>query len=213
MNWNIKSSKESLMRIVVTLLIFLFLIADGIAQEASTNKNDELKFDVAWRIYYAIPNQIGNHVYADAYDSKFSIGTSLALLEYSNFRLLGGYELEQYDVTDVSKAGNFDFISKHSFFGAVSYDFKLGSKINLAPQIGYGSSDIHHKMRSERVANQYGSHFRVGAYGDYSLGGSCDLFIGIHYIKSKFNIETNNEFKNYITKSTQLQLTLGLKVY
>lgn len=177
------------------------------------NKNSELQFNVSWRLYYALPNQIGNHVYADAYDSKFSMGTSLGLIEYSNFRLSGGFELEQYNVTDVSKAGNFDFISKYSFFGTVSYDFELNDKIILAPQIGYGSSDIHHKMRAERVANQIGTHLRLGVYADYSLGENVAIFAGIHYIRSDFDISTNSEFKNYITKSTQLQLTLGLKVH
>lgn len=210
------------MRIIFSFLL-LFISIHDFAQETSViqsnstmlgeNKNSGLQFNVSWRFYYAIPNQIGNHVYADAYDSKFSMGTSLGLIEYSNFRLSGGFELEQYEVTDVSKAGNFDFTSKYSFFGIVSYDFELSDKIILAPQIGYGSSDIHHKTRSERVANQIGTHLRLGFYGDYRLGKNVALFAGIHYISSEFDISTNSEFKNYITKSTQLQLTLGLKVH
>lgn len=174
---------------------------------------DQLHFDTVWRLYYVLPNQIGNSVYAEAYDAKFSLGTSFGLLEYSNFKLSVGFEFEQYNITDVSKASNFDFISKYAFFGIVSYDFHLGDNIMVVPQIGYGSSDIHHKMRSERVANQGGTHFRVGCFGDYSLGNNFAFFIGIHYINSTFDVSTNDEFKKYFEKSNQLQLTLGIKVY
>lgn len=191
------------------------------AQEISTLKIDEsnnsnsrgLHLDVVWRIYYASPNQFGDHVWNDAYSSGFSMGTSLGLLEFQNFRLTGGYEIEKYGVKDVSKAGNFEKVTKHNFYGTVSYDCKLNDQLMIVPNIGFGFKAITHRMKSERVAHQAGDIIRIGAFCDYSLGKSASVFLGVHYISTKFDLNINNQYEDYFEKSTQLQLTLGLKVY
>lgn len=187
--------------------------ADSLSSKNNENEIKSVHFDVIWRIYYASPNQFGNHVWNDAYSSGFSMGTSLALLKFQNFRITGGFEIEQYGVKDVSKAGNFERASKHSFYGTFSYDYKLSDHFMIVPNIGLGSKDISHKMKSIRVAHQTGNHIRMGVFCDYSLGKNAAVFLGIHYIDSKFDIKINKEYEDYFEKSTQLQLTLGLKVH
>ncbi len=205
--------------------IVLFLSIQSFAQETSTQNikttsststdasKGQLNFDVVRRVYYGIPVQTGNHVWKDAYDAGFSIGTSLGILEFANFRLSGGLEYEKYNVTDVSKAGNFKLIIKENLFLSISHDLKLNEKFMLVPNIGYGSNYVKHKTPSIRFANQVGNHFRIGAYFDFSLGGSVGVFGGIHYIRNKFDISTNSEYSDYFTKSSQFQFTLGLKVH
>lgn len=212
------------MKKIATVLALCFAL-QNFAQEIVTVKTDSLSpknnedgakglhLDVVWRIYYASPNQFGDHVWNDAYRSGFSMGTSLGLLKFQNFRITGGFEIEQYGVRDVSKVGNFERVSKHSFFGTVSYDYKLSDRFMVVPNIGLGSKDISHKMKSVRVAHQTGNHIRMGIFCDYSLGKNADVFVGVHYINSKFDININKDYKDYYEKSTQLQLTLGLKVY
>lgn len=211
------------MKKVLSIMLF-FVVLHNFAQD-TLPANTEIQpksiknevrgphFDIMWRIYYAVPNQFGNHVWHDSYNSRFSLGTSLGVLEYRNFRLTGGFEIEQYDVKDISKAGNFEKISKHSFFGSVSYDYKLSNRFMIVSSIGLGSSDVSHKTLSTRVAHQTGNHIRMGLFCDFSLGNHAAVFLGVHYINSKFDIQINKAYEDYFEKSTQLQLTLGVKVY
>lgn len=213
------------MRKIVTILALCFSL-QNFAQENTTIKTDSLlssknnenklrvpHFDAVWRIYYASPNQFGNTVWNDAYNSGFSMGTSLAILEFRKLRLSGAYEIERHAVENVSLAGNFERITQHNFHGSISYDFRISNRIMIVPNIGIGTKGTYHRMKSERIAYQSGNTVRIGAFFDYSLGKSVSAFLGIHYIGTKFDVKINNEYQDYFEKSRQLQLTVGLKVY
>lgn len=186
---------------------------DSQSQKAEKHEKRGLHFNAVWRIYYAMPNQFGDHVWNEAYSSKFSMGSSLGLLKFQNFRLIGGFEIEQYGITDVAKAGNFNFANKLSQFLLLSYDYKISNSFSLVPTIGIGAVGIKQKFDSERYAYQSGNDIRLGMFCDYSLGSGAAVFVGVHYITTKFDIKTNSAYQSYFEKSNQLQLTLGLKVH
>lgn len=214
------------MKKIFTLLMLSFVLQNFAQEVAPENQNDtitpntiqhkkgrQLRFNIVSRVYCVVPKQFGDHVLADAHRSGIGIGTSLSLLEYKNIRLTGGLEVVQYNVNDVAKAGNFKNTTNTSFHGAISYDFKLSDDFIIAPNIGYGYSRIKQKLNSEREATQSGNHFRVGLISDYSMNKHFAFFLGIHYIDSNFDIETNQAHEDYFGKSTQLQFTLGIKIH
>lgn len=210
------------------LVAFLFFVVfSSFSQDASLqsqnnyvaptfekNEKKGLHLNVIWRIYFAKPNQFGNHVWNDAYKSSgFSIGSNLGILKFQDFRLSGGFDTEKYSITDVSKAGNFSTANKFTQYLLLSYDYKINDSFVLVPTIGIGNVGIKQKKDAERFANQSGNDFRLGIICDYSLGDGAAIFLGAHYITTKFDIATNSAYQSYFEKSNQLQLTLGLKVH
>ncbi|MDR6968220.1 hypothetical protein J2X31_002237 [Flavobacterium arsenatis] len=214
------------MKQIFTLLMLSFVL-QNFAQETETEtqtdtirsekfqpkKGRQLLFNVVSRVYYILPNQYGDHMLADAHSTDGGIGTSLSLLEYKKIRFTGGFEKAFYSVDDISKAGNFKTTNSTSIHGALSYDFKLNNHFMIAPSLGYGYNYIRQRWRSERNANQYGEHFRIGLITDYAMNKHFAFFIGIHYINSQYKIMTNQAYEDYFGKSKQVQFTLGIKIH
>lgn len=225
LNINILQKRPPMKKILVTFLLLVAFSSfpqdnilktqnDSVAPKSEKIEKRGLHFNVIWRIYFAMPNQFGNQVWNDAYNSSgFSMGSNLGILKFQNFRLSGGFDTEKYSITDVSKAGNFNTANKFAQYILLSYDYKINNSFLLVPTIGIGNVAIKQKKDSVREANQSGDDFRLGVICDYSLGGGAAVFLGIHYITTKFEVSTNSAYQSYFEKSNQFQLTLGLKVH
>lgn len=201
-------------------VIFLFSL-QSFAQihvkstEKPITNDQEDKFGISgvFRLYPIVPVHFGNNVFAKAHKTNIGIGGNLAVLRYGDFRTGFSYELNYYEVSDVSKVGNFRTSNNQNFTGFVSYDYKINNKIILVPNVGYGTSYVKQKTSSKRFGNYSGTHFKLGLYTDYEVAKSLAAFIGLHYMYTKYSIDTNPQFENYLENIPQLQFTVGLKIY
>jgi hypothetical protein len=209
------------MKKIITYL-FLFFFLQNFAQESaittsnktSSKTKNEFGIDGVWRLYPTSAKHFGNNAFAKAHeDGSSGLGTSFALLKYGNFRAGLAYELTKYSVSDVSKVGNFANSNNQTFTWFISYDYRLNKTFVLVPNIGYGSSYVNQRSKSKRFGHYSGNHFRLGVQTDAELGTSVAVFVGIHYISTKYSIKTNAEFQDYFQKSQQIQLSFGLKIF
>lgn len=208
------------MKKINTILLLLFCL-QSIAQVAVkpsskpvTNDADD-KFGISgvFRLYPIFPIHFGNNVFAKAHETNTGIGGNLSFLKYDNLRTGIIYELNYYEVSDVSKVGNFRSSNQRNFTWFVSYDFKVDKKLLLIPNVGYGNSYVVQRTNSKRFGNYSGTHFRLGLYADYEVAKSLAAFIGLHFISTKYNIKTNPDFEDYLEKIPQMQFTAGLKIF
>ena len=208
-------------------LVLLFTVFQNFSQEtlkpsdslkpatSDTENTAERTFSLrpVSRIYFIFPQQFGDHALADAHDTSWGFGTSMSFIRYADIRFSIGLEFSQYSVSDASKVGNFNFSNNKALHFALSYDLKVNNTIQIAPYVAYGLSQTIQRARSERHATYDGELFRLGAIADYSLHRHMGIFVGIHYINTTFDIDTNPSQLDYFAKSQQLQLTLGLKFH
>lgn len=198
------------MKKIIVLLLCVFC-----QQIWSQNKvkKETIFSDSYLRLGTIKPNQIGNHSMSKDFESKFGFAASLYLIKYKKFRLGGGAEFSQYDVTDKSKIGEISYLNSSKYYFTICYDYVLSNKFILQPNIGYGSENLNLSAVNKRFTTQYGKEFRIGSYLDYRLNRSFAVFVSVNYISSSIEVNTNAEYKDYFGKAQQIQIGLGLKIY
>lgn len=205
----------------IFILIILFCILPVLSQNTpqkeqtdnATKQSDEFKISIVYRLYPISSLHFGNNVFAEAHENGGGFGTSLGLFQYGNIRAGFGYEYTSYSVSDVSKVGNFNFSNLQSFNYFISYDLKLTNHLMLVPNIGYGNDFVNQKTRSQSFGNYSGNHLKLGLHTDWELSSSIAAFVGVHYVYTKYDLKTNAAFEDFLQKSHQIQLTIGIKIF
>lgn len=198
------------MKKIIVLLLCVFC-----QQIWSQNKvkKETIFSDSYLRLGTIKPNQIGNHSMSKDFESKFGFAASLYLIKYKKFRLGGGAEFSQYNVTDKSKIGEVSYLNSSTFYFTICYDFALSNKIIIQPSVGYGNENLNLSSINKKFTTQNGNEIRIGSYLDYRLNRSFAIFVSVNYISSSLEVDTSEEYKDYFGKAQQVQIGLGFKIY
>lgn len=192
------------------IVFWLLFSAISFAQNQESKSTEKtVKFEETFRIYYVIPNQIGNHSLAKDYENRFGFGSKLTLVSIKNFNLGFGGEYVAYTITDKSSAGNFSKGNYKNAFFLVNYPIPISSKFTINSNAAIGVLEFTQRENQVRQSHQNGTNFRLGMSTDYELGKEVDVFFGIDYIYTKFKLNANPEIIDYFGKSNNLQFTIG----
>lgn len=199
---------------MIKYLFFLFAFTFQLnAQENdSIQKEKSVNFEETFRLYYIIPNQIGNHTLAQDYKNRFGFGARLTLVSIKNFNLGFGGEYVSYKVTNKSNAGNFTYGNYKNAFLLVDYPINISKTITLNPTSSIGLLQFTQREKNVRHSHQNGINYSFGFTTDYEIGKEIDLFFGLDYIYTKYKLEANSEILDYYGKSNAIQFTFGIKL-
>jgi hypothetical protein len=202
------SSTISLM--IKRLFLSALMLATAILS-AQKDRPEGFNADFSFGIFGIYPVQFGDHALAKAHDSQGGAGITLGLLSYNNFSLYGGIEGTVYKVTDEEMIGDIEKSNYTSVYGAISYDWALANKIHLFPDIGYGYAIVKLKSDDRKFGSQDGTEFRVGTTANYYISKSASLFLGVHFIHTSLQVNTNTAYENYFGQANQVQFSAGIK--
>lgn len=177
----------------------------------SNNINKELDFNVNLRVQTFYPIHFGNTALAKAHKPRMGFSVQMNLLEYQNFKAGFGLDFATYDITNEEIIANLSTSKYTSSYLLISYEYKVNNKIQVSPNIGYGSASLELGSRSSRFGGQSGKEFRIGAVIDYKIGKSAYVFGGINYINNTFDVYTAPEYKSFFSKANQLQISAGIR--
>lgn len=181
------------------------------AQKEAPAINKELEFDTYFRIQTYYPIHFGNTALAKAHKPRPGFSVQMNVLDYQNFKAGFGFDFTTYEITDKEVIANLSTSKYTSAYLLMSYEYNVSRKIQITPNIGYGSASLELGSRSSRFGKQGGNEFRIGTFIDYKIGKATYAFAGIHYVSNRFNVRTSPEYEAFFSKANQLQLNLGIR--
>jgi hypothetical protein len=195
------------MKLIYNLFFSLFLVGGFLlAQEKSPFlAQPKLKF------YGSLPSSFGDNMLGEAHDGKMGFGISVSPFSIYNFNIGVGFDFTQYDVTEVSLAGNIDRSELMIVYGFVSYPIELGEKFAIEPKLGAGGTKLRQKTSSENLGNMKGFSFLIGTDLEYKIIQPLSVFLGADFIHSSYNIQAHPENEKFFDRSQVLNIHLGLK--
>ena len=93
----------------------------------------------------------------------------------------------------------------------VNYPIQVAPKFTLTPVSAIGFLEFSQRETSIRYSHQGGLNYRLGFSADYELNKEMDVFLGLDYIYTKFQLSANPEISDYYGRSKNLQLSVGIK--
>jgi hypothetical protein len=194
-------------------ICLLLVLCSGIAfaQNETTAPKPQLEFKINARFQIIYPIQFGNTALAKAHNPRVGFSSQVNFLNYNNFKAGFGFDLVTYDIADQQLIANLSTSKYTSYYVLLGYEYKLNPKIQITPNIGYGSASLDLGSRNSRFGKQNGNEFRIGGILDYEIGRGTAVFCGVNYITNTFDVETAPEYKSFFSKANQLQLSLGIR--
>lgn len=177
-------------------------------------ENDTLKkisFENYFRFNFIFPIQTGNHSLAKDFEPKTGFNTNLSLISYDNFSLVFGYQFSRYHVINTSNVGDINRLNYSVIYGEIDYDIAIFNKLKVIPNIGYGYVNNKYKSDERNFGNQEGTEIRFGTFINYNFTKTFSTFIGLNYVLTDLNINTNKGYEDYFGKANRFQVNLGVK--
>lgn len=200
---------------MISKTVFLLLFSATVfAQENDSLQVQEkkiFKFEETFSMYYVVANQSGNHTLAKDYSNRFGFGSRLTLFSLAKFNLGAGGEYVTYSVSNQSNAGNFNKGTYKNFFFLVNYPIQVAPRFTLTPVAAIGALQFTQRQRGIRHSHQEGINYRIGVSADYEVAPEMDLFLGLEFIDTRFNLNANPEIFDYYGKSKNLQMSIGIR--
>ncbi len=165
-----------------------------------------------FRLYWCLPNGIGNNVISNANTSGTGIGLAVTFVTFHRFHILGGYEFSQYDVTNKAMAGNVDETNVSQFYLGVLYKIPLTRTIEVNPQFNIGSISFKQTAGGKDFGRQSGPAFTPCFTADYNPTGNLRLFAGLSYCLALPKTNTADKFKFYFGTIQILSIVVGIKL-
>lgn len=166
--------------------------------------------DYNMRVSYIHPYGIGDNFIAKANEGRLGFGFKLSF--FSVYRVHFGIAAEflRYDVSNPALAANVERTGISSASAEFMYEQPITTKLTFMPKIGVGPVAIN-----QSGMNRYGSingvKYAAGIYCDYKIIPTIEVFLGIEYSHSNFDLETAAEYQSFFSNVNQLNAAIGLK--
>lgn len=194
----------------ITTLLFCLFFANLMFCQKDENRTS-LHFDPKLCISLFSPIQFGNNSLAKSHKSSIGLSLDMSILKYHNFKFNYGFAINQYKVTNHQKVGEYRFTDYIAFYPTLSYEYSV-KKIIVSPTFSVGYVVLRNqKDAGDFYGIQKGIDYRIGANTEYKIKKTFAVFFGIHYIYSKFNINTSSEYIDYYGSTQQIQTSMGIK--
>lgn len=194
------------MKIVIALLAFYSLTA-----WSQENTQKELTKEY-FRIYYSNPNGIGNNVISKANDGKGGFGLGITFVTFDRFHIIAGYEINTYEVTDRSLAGNMNETTVWQLYAGVLYKIPVTKRFDINPELSLGTLTVSQKLEGGKRGKQAGPSINPGFTMDYSISGNFRVFAGLKYCIAFPSTNTNEEYKSFFGTIQMLNIVAGIKL-
>jgi hypothetical protein len=86
-----------------------------------------------------------------------------------------------------------------------------GKEDTLFPDIGFGYVIVKLKSDERKFGSQDGTEFRLGTTANYYVSKSASFFLGVRFIHTSLEVNTNNAYENYFGQANQVQFSAGIK--
>jgi hypothetical protein len=197
---------------LISSCILIFYSTSLIGQEIISKKeNSKLDFKPYFSIGISVPIQFGNTALAKGHGSGVGFAAELGVLTYQKFYVGLGTDSNAYNVTNQAIIGNYPISKHNSYYGFLSYEFNVIDKFSLSPSIGFGSSELVIKKSGKRRGEQDGNEFRIGTSINYNFNTLNALALKVNYINNVYDVNTNEEFQDFFSKSNQIQIAIVYK--
>lgn len=194
------------MKQLLTIVLVLSCMA-GWSQKMEPQKRKEY-----FRMYTNIPGGIGNNVISKANKGKIGFGVAVTFATIDQWHIIGGYELNQFDVTDRSLAGNVDYTNVWQLYLEVLYKIPLNDKFEINPKFSLGDICFAQKSGGTNFGRQYGAALSPGFTVDYRVAGNLRVFAGLNYVLALAQTNTNSAYKSFFGTIHMLNITAGIKL-
>lgn len=192
------------------ILLFLFSLSTLSAQEKKASA--KLEWDAIIRLSLLKTVAFGDNALAKAHHPESGLDINWSLFRYDKFRAGIGYDFAYFSVSDKSMIGNIDHSNYTSFYGFISYDWRVAKKILLYPNIGYGGAKLQQKgSDSDLYGHQTGDEIRLGVIGTYEITPGTSIVLSAHYLHTFLEVKTNPEFESYFGTANQIQIGIGFQ--
>lgn len=203
----------------ILLLLVLFSFAALRAQDtiATTAKAPETQNNAPklrkeyFKMYYIFPGGVGNNVLAKANKGKFGFGFAVTLFTIDNLHFSLGYEVSQYNVTDISLAGNIKNTWINNYYIAFLYKMPLAERVDFNPKFAIGYMTLGQRSYGNSYGRQEGPGFTPGFDVDFKLTGGFRIFAGVNYTLFFPKTETSKEYKSFFGTIQQFNIVTGIK--
>ncbi len=189
----------------------MVLLFWNVSLAQSESDSDNLKVNTTIRFQTFFPIQLGNTALAKAHKPRPGFSAQMNFLDFKNFKFGWGFDLCTYDITDKEMIANLSTSKYSSIYMLLSYEYKLTDKIQITPNIGYGSASLALGSRASRFGTQTGNEFRIGSNIDYRIGRAIFLIGGLNYVNNGFDIDTSPEYESFFSKANQIQINFGIR--
>lgn len=196
------------------LLFFALLATAGVfAQEKdSLQTNKGFKVHVRTRLHLSYPIAFGDNAYAKGHDAVIGFGVNASFIQLNSLRFGLGYEYALFEVKDEAMIGTFENSKFHMAYVFGEYDKRLSQNITITPGIGFGYASNKNGSVTENYGHQNGYAIRAGVNTALQFSKHGYFYLGVHYIYGNFTMDTNDAFKDYYSKTNQVQLSLGFQI-
>lgn len=196
------------MRFILVLLLITQLV---FGQTDSTKTKKEFKFEEEFSIYGFKTKHYGNNFLNKANKPEIAgFGAQLVLFKVHDLGFGIGGDLLSYRVTDKALGGNIERSNIKRLYGKLIYYVNINEDIRIEPLVGYDKFIIQQRSGDKKFGRQEGNAFIIGTNVTYKIDKTLAFFIGIEYLKSKIEVNTNPEFETFFNQSKQLNLKLGI---
>ncbi len=196
-----------------TFFILLIFSAYAIAQENEQNeKKPAFQSFPELKIYGGIPFAVGDNFLNEAHEPQFGLGLYISPFSVYGVNFGVGLDYSKFKVSDISLAGNVESSNMKIFYAYLSYPVKIADKFDLEPKAGIGASLIRQVKGGEGFGEMDGTAFNLGANIEYELAHPLEIFAGIDYFYSKFDVDANPEYKSFFENAGKLNFFVGLKI-
>ncbi len=188
----------------------LCMATTSFCQETGKGKEAQKEY---FRFYYVLPGAVGNNVIAKANKGKLGLGVAVTMFADNNYHAMLGFEAAQYNITDVSLAGNAEKTYISNVYAQFLYKIQTGfERVAVNPKFAFGYVTIGQRGEPGSMGRQYGLSLSPGIDADFRLTGPLRLFVGINYTLSFPETHTKSDYKNFYGTIQQLNISIGLKI-
>ena len=196
--------------IILTVLSCVSLWSQEELMKPMERKKPESRKEY-FRMYYLIPNGIGDNVLAKANDGRMGLGFAVTFYSWEQLHIIGGYEFIQYDVTDPSLAGNIKNTNMANYYLEALYKIPVIERVDFNPKFSVAYMTLRQKTHTTNYGQQSGVGFSPGFDVDYRISGGFRVYAGLDYCVSFPDTDTNAEYRSFFGTLQQLNIEFGIK--
>jgi hypothetical protein len=194
-------------KLAIALLFSLFSV---IAQNDSIKVEKKIvRFTEYFRVGIIKPISLGNNTYSEDIKSKFGINSSLSIISIYDFNLGAGADISWYSIEKPENIGTFSNAKTLAYHFEINRVIKLNTSFNLIPYIGIGQTNFILRERNVKRLNKNGNLYRIGFLNSYKLDNTANIYLGLEYNTTKFNIQTIPELVDYYNQNNQFVVSFG----
>ncbi|RZJ74544.1 MAG: hypothetical protein EOO45_08270 [Flavobacterium sp.] len=206
------------MKKIIIIAVLLFWCDLAFSQNDSLQSTNDVtasskafRVNPNLRIYYIVPNGVGDNVIAKANDGVYGLGMRTNIFKYYGFHAGIGFESLQYKVTDAALAGNIKHTKFSTVFFEAMYEIPVNSKLTIFPKASFGNARLHQKTGGKSYGRQSGSTLGLGVNIDYLLAKNLEVFAGANYLMSRLDVVTSRDMEDFYGNVSQMNFAVGLK--